>query len=118
MYWGFEHGDGWYAIVESLCSNIQSHVDWKRRGEQFKDLSDQEFDEEHQTVAVQVKEKFGGLRFYVNNDDDYIRGAISMAESMSYRTCEVCGNAGNSRGGGWIRTLCDGCHANVGKRNG
>ena len=113
MCWGFEHGDGWYAIVESLCSNIQNHIDWKRRGEQFKDLSDEEFDEEHQTVAVQVKEKFGGLRFYVNNEDDYVRGAISMAESMSYRTCEECGDQGKGRSGGWIRTLCDECHSAV-----
>jgi hypothetical protein len=30
-----------------------------------------------------------------------------MAESMSGVTCEVCGNVGRQRGGGWIRTLCD-----------
>lgn len=118
MCWGFEHGDGWYSIVESLCSNIQSHIDWKRHSAEFKGLSDEDFDEEHQTVAVQVKEKFGGLRFYVNNYDDYVRGAIAMAESMSYHTCEVCGNAGLTRGGGWIRTLCDSCCGESGKSNG
>ena len=53
MCWGFAHGDGWYDIVESLCSNIQNHVDWKRR--QHHQLSDQEFDEQHQVVAAQVK---------------------------------------------------------------
>ncbi len=109
MCWGVEHGDGWYDIVESLCSTIQSHVDWKRR--QNQGLSDKEFDENHQVIAVQVKEKFGGLRFYVNNSDDYVNGAITLAESMSYRTCESCGDKGHRRSGGWIRTLCDKCQA-------
>jgi len=108
MCWGFTHGDGWYDIVESLCSNIQNHVDWKRR--QHPELSNEEFDEQHQVVAAQVKEKFGGLRFYVDNSDDYIRGAISVAESMSHRTCEDCGNKGHRRAGGWVRTLCDDCN--------
>lgn len=31
MYWGFEHGDGWYNIIDSLCSNIQHHIDWTRK---------------------------------------------------------------------------------------
>ena len=58
-------------------------------------------------TAAQVKEKFGGLRFYVDGGDDWVYGAISMAESMSYRTCEVCGAPGVTRGEGWIRTTCD-----------
>ena len=107
MCWGFAHGDGWYDIVESLCSNIQSHVDWKRR--QHPELSDEEFNEKHQVVAAQVKEKFGGLRFYVENCDDYIRGAVAVTESMSHRICEDCGDKGHRRSGGWVRTLCDGC---------
>jgi hypothetical protein len=58
-------------------------------------------------TASQVKEKFGGLRFYTNGYTDVIGGMISMAESMSYRTCEVCGNPGRSNNYGWISTLCD-----------
>lgn len=27
MYWGFEHGDGWFNIINALCSNIQWHID-------------------------------------------------------------------------------------------
>ena len=109
MCWGFSHGDGWFEILEAACSNIQHHVDWKRR--QHPELSDEEFDEQHQVIAAQVKEKFGGLRFYVDNCDDYVRGVIAMAESMSYRTCEGCGTRGVKRTSGWIRTLCDTCHA-------
>ena len=58
-------------------------------------------------TASQVKEKFGGLSFYTNGYTDVIGGMISMAESMSYRTCEVCGNPGRPNNRGWISTLCD-----------
>ena len=105
MCWGFSHGDGWYDIIDSLCASIQNHINNKRY--QFREMSQEDFDEEHQVVAAQVKEKFGGLRFYVDGGDDWVYGAISMAESMSYRTCEVCGAPGVTRGEGWIRATCD-----------
>ena len=108
MCFGFEHDDGWYDIIDTLCHTIQHHLDWKRGLDEFKTLSEEEWDESHQTVAVQVKEKWGGLRFYVNSSDDYIDGAIALAESLSLRTCERCGAPGRPRGGGWVRTLCDG----------
>lgn len=60
-----------------------------------------------QVVAVQVKEKFGGLRFYIDGGDDIVYAMIGMAESMSVVTCETCGSPGRQRSGGWIRTLCD-----------
>lgn len=60
-----------------------------------------------QVVAVQVKEKFGGLRFYVSGGDEYIDGMITLAESLSMRTCEECGSPGKRRGRGWIYTACD-----------
>jgi hypothetical protein len=76
----------------------------------------EEFNEKVQVRAVQVKEKFGGLRFYVSGGDEYVRGLITMAESFSFRTCEDCGIPGTQRTGGWIRTLCDGCHTAKAKR--
>lgn len=57
--------------------------------------------------VAQIKEKFGGLRFYYDGGDDHISGMVTMAESWAHRTCEVCGNKGWQREGGWIRTLCD-----------
>lgn len=59
---------------------------------------------------TQIKEKFGGLRFYINGGDDTIYGMISLAESMSYRTCEYCGatkDIGQTQG--WIITCCKSC---------
>lgn len=105
MGFGIEAPDGWYDLIDRLCSHIQVHVDSKRHN--HRGLTDEEFDEQYQTVAAQVKEKYGGLRFYADNADDYTQGLISMAESVSYTVCEVCGQRGKRRSGGWIRTLCD-----------
>jgi hypothetical protein len=59
-----------------------------------------------QVTLDQVKEKFGTLRFYYTGGDDYIRGMVTMAESMSGVTCEECGKPGTQTGGGWIKTVC------------
>ena len=60
-----------------------------------------------QVVAAQVKEKFGGLRFYYDGGDGYVSGVVNFAEALSERTCEVCGNPGVARGPGWVSTRCD-----------
>jgi len=104
----FEHGDGWFNIIDTLCWAIQNHVDNLRYN--LKEITDEEFSEKHQVVAEQVKEKFASLRFYINNHDDYVRGLICMAEGISARTCESCGDPGERRGRGYIQTLCDSCH--------
>ena len=60
-----------------------------------------------QVVAVQVKEKLAGLRFYVDGASDADLAVINFAESMSCHTCEVCGNPGRMRGRDWYKTVCD-----------
>jgi len=96
-YGGFAVGEGWWHIIESLCANIQSHTDWKVK--QGKVIS--------QVEVNQIKEKFGGLRFYYSGGDDEISGMVRMAESWADRSCEECGSIGTTRNGGWIKTLCD-----------
>jgi hypothetical protein len=68
-----------------------------------------------QVVAIQVKEKFGTLRFYYSGGDDVVNGIERMAESMSAVMCETCGAPGRSRRGGWIQTLCDAHAEEAGK---
>jgi hypothetical protein len=107
MCWGFECGDGWFNILDRLMDNIQHHIDWKNKKEEVVP----------QVTLDQVKEKFGTLRFYYTGGDDYIRGLVSMAESMSGITCEGCGaqaktnwpKAENGGIGGWVRTICEPC---------
>jgi hypothetical protein len=96
-YGGFAVGPGWWPIIESLCSQIQHHIDWKNK----------QLEVVAQVTVNQIKEKFGGLRFYYSGGDDAIDGMVRMAESWAAHSCEECGAAGKSRGGGWIRTLCD-----------
>lgn len=60
-----------------------------------------------QVIVQQIKEKFGGLRFYYDGGDEHVHGLVSMAESWAGVACEECGGIGVRRGGGWIRTLCD-----------
>ena len=60
--------------------------------------------------AVQVKEKYGILHFYMNGTDDFIDGAIHMAEKLSTLTCEYCSKPGKTYNDhGWIYTLCPDC---------
>ena len=100
---GIETGDGWYWLVDSLCQAIQNHCEGFAfdKGKPV---------EQYQVEAVQVKEKFGGLRFYVNGADDKVYGMINLAEQMSYKICERCGSTdGVTQTKGWIYTLCKNC---------
>ena len=96
-YGGFCCGEGWWPILESLCGHIQHHIDWKNKQSEVV----------AQVIVNQIKEKFGGLRFYYSGGDDEISGMVSMAESWASHSCETCGAPGKSRSGGWIKTLCD-----------
>jgi hypothetical protein len=93
-YGGFACGEGWWPILEELCSNIQGHIDWQKG-------------KCTQVTVAQIKEKFGGLRFYYEGGDDAINGMVRMAESWAAHSCETCGAPGERRQGGWIKTLCD-----------
>lgn len=35
MCWGFDCGDGWYNIIDQLCGNIQHHIDWSVKNNQW-----------------------------------------------------------------------------------
>jgi len=130
MCWGFCCGDGWYSILDAMCANIQGHINWRLQQIESAHKFNAELEEAlvngfegwpswkprepldipepvEQVVAIQVKEKFGTLRFYFGGGDAYIDGIISMAESMSARMCEECGAPGTSTSGGWIQTLCE-----------
>jgi hypothetical protein len=58
-------------------------------------------------AILQVKEKFGGLRFYVGGGSDDLYAAIEEAASRSLTLCERCGAPGELRTGGWWQTLCE-----------
>jgi hypothetical protein len=100
MWGNFTCGDGWECIIRNLSNQL-------------------DFLNEYAPLwveAVQVKEKFGTLRYYVNISTDnkwwtdIVYALIDAAEARSALTCEECGSYGGKlRTGGWIRTLCDEC---------
>lgn len=94
---GFSLNVGWFSLVEKLCSILEHHI--------------ARLPEEQRTAitCAQVKEKFGGLRFYMTYSDDYMRGVIALAESLSFEICQTCGQPGQRRSGSWMATLCDHC---------
>lgn len=99
QYGGFAVGTGWWPIIETLCANIQSHTDWWNKNHEKHPVVEQ-------VVVEQIKEKFGGLRFYYSGGDEKIQGMVRMAEAWADRSCEECGAPGTSGGKGWIKTLC------------
>jgi hypothetical protein len=96
-YGGIAIGRGWWLILDKLLATIQNYLDWKNR----------ESEVVPQVVVEQIKEKFGGLRFYYQGGDSYISGLVDMTETWASVSCEECSGYGIRRSGGWIRTLCD-----------
>lgn len=85
-----QHETGWYELEKHLIEDLIK-LGWNKE-------------------VCQVKEKFGGLRFYINEGSDEIHKRIQQAESESYKTCESCGTKeGVGRTNGWITTCCEPC---------
>jgi len=88
-------GDGWYWLLDNLCLSLKF------------DIANNEYP---QIEAIQIKEKFGGLRFYVAGSNSKQQKSIDFACSLSLHICEECGSHKNvSQTSGWIRTLCSKC---------
>ena len=104
---GIECDDGWYDLLDNLCNILQ--IVYTDTGVL--------------TIARQVKEKFGTLRFYVGFKNT---GDITDARFQAYCTlldntienycgksseiCEVCGEDKTAKMRNsmpWIRCLCD-----------
>lgn len=110
LTWGFECGDGWFRLLDILCNAIEITLEYNERDIkrwtkdcQWKKPKRIKFE------IVQVKEKFGGLRFYYNGGTEEIGGMVRYAEHLSEVTCENCGQPGNRENDGWIVTLCFDC---------
>ena len=97
--WGIP--ETWVPLVDSLCHEIQEYCD----------THDCE-----QVRCVQVKEKFGALRFYVDSAVEDVYNMIRQAEEKSYDLCQECGSTENLvRTKGWIKILCKPCSIKLDK---
>ena len=119
--YGCQMGDGWYELMVDLCAEITAA--YERAGVPV------------DIVVDQVKEKWGGLRFYYHTPDcpvgshafdiigvgslrntggdspleHEIAEIVSKYEEKSVTVCEDCGKPGTRRKLGYVRTLCDAC---------
>lgn len=99
-YFGVECDNGWYNIIYALSYQITKLC-------------------EDAGVIVpelhQVKEKFGGLRYYLSviHEDVFkeVHDLVVAAEEDSFEMCEGCGTTEGVEtcGGGWIETCCGKC---------
>lgn len=100
MCWGITCGDGWFDILMELTLKLEPLV-----VEQINENPESP----SQPLVRQVKEKFGGLRFYMDWETDKMSKYIKEAEDKAIVTCEWCGNPGYLQGQYWVNTLCDDC---------
>lgn len=126
-------GDGWFNILWALLTTIEDMLKHDQSRNEYlqkeielathkqapyENLSACEIEEKVAKwtaqlnppldfKVVQIKEKFGTLRFYCAQTSSDIDGAIYMAETLSEQTCEVCGRPGILRNGSWLKVLCD-----------
>lgn len=91
--YAFSVGDGWYKLIYELVHEIR--INDLKKGDWI-------------TKATQIKEKFGGLRFYVTGTSDKNWSLIRNAEQKSYGVCEETGSEVEvgTWNTGWVRTMC------------
>jgi len=100
--YGGETDDGWKELIE-VCHRKLKYIDPDYK-------------------IVQIKEKFGGLRYYFSTDLEFgsiaheiMADIVSSAERMAGRTCESCGTSRhredveNRSVRGWYKTYCANC---------
>lgn len=94
LQWGIETSDGWFSLLYELCEK----------------LKEQNF----QGKVSQIKEKFGGLRFYITHGLEQDYNLIHSYEDKSFTICEKCGKEGKIRKlDGWLTTLCEECFKDI-----
>lgn len=98
-------GAGWTELLWDLCASIEAMaVRGDEDGAPFR--------------ILQVKEKFGGLRFYAKGTSIEVWTLIQEACTRSERVCEACGAPGSRCViDNWIKTLCEACQLRLGVRS-
>lgn len=79
---GLSINDGWEPLLRNMLVKIE------------KIISSYSTYKQENCYATQIKEKLGGLRFYMMGISDDISKIIDEAEAKSFAICEYCGNDG------------------------
>jgi len=115
--------DGWLHVIDWLCGAIQDYIDnvtIPKPNQNYVEGSKYDKDDitthkslyghPTQVTCDQMKEKFGGLRFYETGGDERVYGMIKMAEYICSQTCMSCSSMINTKTTqGWISVYCEEC---------
>lgn len=91
---GIECEIGWYSLIEEITQRLikiaqNEGIHWK---------------------AVQIKEKFGTLQYYISNGTDKMLNEIQEIIATSRFKCEICAEPGElSFKNHWYKTRCGAC---------
>lgn len=92
---GVECGKGWESLIYELSAKLESLIMKLPK------------EERESSYVVQIKEKYGSLRFYMSCETDEMFNLITQAEEESENTCEICGAPGKINGAGWLSCRCE-----------
>jgi hypothetical protein len=97
MGFGLMCGKGWFKLIYNLCKNIDKYftANPEKKPRDFE--------------VVEIKEKFGGLRFYITSAPKEIYIMIKKTSNKSFKICESCGKKGKTREGNFVITMCNKC---------
>ena len=98
----YEAPAGWHKLLRELLDVLHDVPGWDNG------------------YIAQIKEKFGGLRFYYDypapDEEQFdiakVDALIKLAEARAWKTCQQCGVTGAEPKGnprGWIFTMCESC---------
>jgi len=87
MVWGFEFSDGWFDLIYNLSKRLM--------------------EDNPECEVSQAKEKFGGMRIYLDHANEEGFKHTQDAERMSFNICEICGKKGQLYKDGWMMVRCE-----------
>lgn len=94
----FSINDGWLKVLVDLMEELHL-AGWNH-------------------CMTQVKEKYGGLCFYISNGNKQLWDIITRYEKLSWNVCERCNSTNDVTVkplSGWFLTLCPLCRAELEK---
>lgn len=103
--WLDDMPEGWKkAFGEDLCAELKEALD--------------EYDYTDKYIVVEVKEKYGGLRWYDGGIPEGCKAwdVIRKYERLSETTCCHCGKPATKISTGWICPWCDDCVEHIGDK--
>lgn len=103
-------GPGWDPLIQDLSRKLEKII--------VEGIESGAWDDDDHPVVVQIKEKFGGLRFYLSCETDEMSNLVEQAEAESTQICENCGCQGKMREcNRWYSVNCDVCWQKIERRN-